>query len=269
MSEERPSSDSPSSDRHGERDSQLSAMFDGELSAAECELLARRLARDEALRNQWSRYALIGAAVRAERGVKLDDRVARRVQAAVFQEASYGDAAAADVRDGARSGNVPPVQQGARVSAYERWLRYSRPVVGAGIAASVAAMSIFWLRTQGPAEDTILASAAAPDTQIVLTPESEATVAQNPAPVAAVRAEETFASTPEPSTQTSIAPPARLANYVVAHSEYSGPLSRRLALSGLVAGEAAADSEPVAAKPATAEQNPAAAGQKKVASDAP
>ena len=33
-----------------ELDSQLSAMFDGELPAAECELLARRLARDEQLR---------------------------------------------------------------------------------------------------------------------------------------------------------------------------------------------------------------------------
>ena len=64
MNEER-----PSSERHGERDSQLSAMFDGELTAAECELLARRLVRDEALRGQWSRYALIGAALRAERGV--------------------------------------------------------------------------------------------------------------------------------------------------------------------------------------------------------
>ena len=31
-------------------DSQLSAMFDDELPAAECELLARRLSRDEALR---------------------------------------------------------------------------------------------------------------------------------------------------------------------------------------------------------------------------
>ena len=41
--------------------------------------------------------------------------------------------------------------------------------------------------------------------------------------------------TPQPSNQTNIAPPARLANYVVAHSEYSGPLSRRLALLGLVA----------------------------------
>ena len=44
---------------------------------------------------------------------------------------------------------------------------------------------------------------------------------------------------PQPSTQTSIAPPARLANYVVAHSEYSGPLSRRLALLGLVATDPA------------------------------
>ena len=49
-----------------ERASQLSAMFDGELPPAECELLARRLSRDEALRRQWGSYALIGAAVRGE-----------------------------------------------------------------------------------------------------------------------------------------------------------------------------------------------------------
>ena len=46
-------------------------MFDGELPGAECELLARRLTRDEALRAQWSRYSMIGAALRAERGVAL------------------------------------------------------------------------------------------------------------------------------------------------------------------------------------------------------
>ena len=65
-----------------QRDSQLSAMFDGELPGAECELLARRLTRDEALRAQWSRYSMIGAALRAERGVALHDRVAWRVQSA-------------------------------------------------------------------------------------------------------------------------------------------------------------------------------------------
>ena len=61
--------DERANDRQGERDSQLSAMFDGELPGAECELLARRLTRDDALRAQWSRYSMIGAAVRAERGV--------------------------------------------------------------------------------------------------------------------------------------------------------------------------------------------------------
>ena len=71
--------------------SQLSAMFDGELPGAECELLARRLTRDEALRAQWSRFSMIGAALRAERGVALHDRVAWRVQSTVAQEATYGD----------------------------------------------------------------------------------------------------------------------------------------------------------------------------------
>ena len=44
-----------------ELESQLSAMFDDELPAAECELLARRLSRDEQLRERWGRYAVIGA----------------------------------------------------------------------------------------------------------------------------------------------------------------------------------------------------------------
>ena len=96
-------------DRQNERDSQLSAMFDGELSAAECELLARRLTRDDALRAQWSRYSMIGAALRAERGVKLHDRIAVRVQAQITQEASYGDSTTGDSAITARtpSNRVP------------------------------------------------------------------------------------------------------------------------------------------------------------------
>ena len=63
--------------------------------------------------------------------------------------------------------------------------------------------------------------------------------------------------TPAPSSSASIAPPARLANYVVAHSEYSAPLSRRMALLGLVA------TDPESVTPV--EPNDAAAG----AADAP
>ena len=57
-------------------------MFDGELPAAECELLSRRLARDEQLRATWSRYAVIGAVLRAEPLAQVRPDFARRVSAA-------------------------------------------------------------------------------------------------------------------------------------------------------------------------------------------
>jgi len=230
-------------ERQNERDSQLSAMFDGELSGAECELLARRLTRDETLRGQWSRYALIGAAVRAERGVRLDDRVARRVQSAVAQEPVYGDSAAADVA-AARSGTSSSNASQARVDAYERWLRFARPLAGAGIAAGVAAVSILWLRTQ-EADPALLASAPVTES-IVLEPEpASTTLALNtaqPDPEPISNGEPERYSTPAPSSQTSIAPPAHFANYVVAHSEYSGPLTRRMALLGIVGADSQAES---------------------------
>jgi len=229
--------DERQNESHLERDSQLSAMFDGELPGAECELLARRLTRDEALRAQWSRFSMIGAALRNERGVALHDRIAWRVSSMVAQEVTYGDgtvdSAAATSTNTAVAGPAS-----ARVSASARWARFTRPVAGIGIAAGVAAMSIMWLRADvGP--DPMLASNAAPETSVVLTPEATgSTVALNDtAPVtrAPSNGEPDFYVTPAPSSSASIAPPARLANYVVAHSEYSGPLSRRMALLGLVA----------------------------------
>jgi sigma-E factor negative regulatory protein RseA len=237
--------------RHNERDSQLSAMFDGELSAAECELLARRLAKDEALRGQWSRYSLIGAALRAERGVKLHDRVAVRVQAQISQELSYGDSTAGDSAAMARPGLA---SASTHVGITERWMRFARPVFGAGIAAGVAAASILWLRTQESPE--ILAANAIPQS-VTLAPEVTGTVAVNNAPVAVAErvvsnGEPERYTTPVPSSSTSIAPPARLANYVVAHSEYSSPLTRRMALLGLVASDGpsvpAEDAAPAAAQ---------------------
>src|SRR5688572_1240292 len=221
-----------------ERDSQLSAMFDGELTAAECELLARRLTRDEALRGQWSRYALIGAALRAERGVRLDDRVAMRVQSALSQEPAYADSTSPD----AAPANVSPAgiaQSAAPSTSSERWMRFVRPLAGAGIAAGVAAVSIMWMRTQEP-DNTLLASAPA-NVSIVLEPEPQnAALALNtvlPEPEPISNGEPERYSTPAPSSQPGIAPPARFANYVVAHSEYSGPLTRRMALLGIVGAE--------------------------------
>ncbi len=246
MSSERPS------DQQGERDSQLSAMFDGELSAAECELIARRLTRDEVLRAQWSRYSLIGAALRAERGVKLDDRVARRVMTEIAQEVTYGETAVQ---------TAAPVAASRAVPMADRWMRLARPVIGAGIAASVAAASILFLRTQGESE-TLVAANPVPAT-VTLAPETVGTtVALNAPPAAAKQTVRTTGepdrySTPAPSSQTSIAPPARLANYVVAHSEYSSPLSRRMALLGLVASDSAGDTPAQDTAPAATGTNDA------------
>jgi negative regulator of sigma E activity len=234
-------------ERHNERDSQLSAMFDGELPGAECELLARRLTRDELLRAQWSRFAMIGAALRAERGVALHDRVAWRVQSLVAQELSYGDGTNGDgaVDVAVTSTRTPALvpADGSRVSTAARWLRFARPVAGASIAAGVAAMSIFWLQTQDPVDsgaDQMLAANPLPES-IVLTPDTIGTqvVLDTAAETRASNGEPDRYVTPAPSSSASIAPPARLANYVVAHSEYSGPLSRRMALLGLVATDPA------------------------------
>jgi negative regulator of sigma E activity len=233
-------------ERH-ERDSQLSAMFDGELPGAECELLARRLTRDEALRAQWSRYSIIGAALRGERGVALHDRVAWRVQSVIAQETTYGEGAADQTARTAVAVNSKSA--GAR-----HWRRLAWPTAGASIAAGVAAVSIFWLRGMQAPVEVLQADTASPQPQtIVLAPEtSGTTVAMNsatsatPAERPPSNGEPERYSTPAPSTSTSIVPPARLANYVVAHSEYSGPLSRRMALLGIMgaeAGEGAAAAE--------------------------
>jgi len=232
-----------------ERDSQLSAMFDGELPGAECELLARRLTRDEALRAQWSRFSMIGAALRSERGVALHDRVAWRVQSQVAQDPTYGDG----TFDTAATSTHTAVVASSSVKATARWARFARPLAGASIAAGVAAMSIMWLRTDVDT-NPMLASNPVPESstseRIGLAPETTGTtVALNEVPVAEPvlsNGEPDLYVTPVPSSSASIAPPARLANYVVAHSEYSSPLSRRMALLGLVATdpEGTAPAEP-------------------------
>jgi sigma-E factor negative regulatory protein RseA len=109
-----------------ELDSQLSAMFDNELAAAECELLARRLSRDEELKARWGRYAVIGATIRAEGGPRLSAKVARRVSAVISAEPAV------------LSQPVP-----------QRFVsRLWVPLGGVAVAASVAAAAILWVRFQ-------------------------------------------------------------------------------------------------------------------------
>lgn len=193
-----------------ELDSQLSAMFDNELPAPQCELLARRLARDEALKARWGRYAAIGAVVRTERGLRLDGHLAGRVSTVIASEPALlaGSAARA----------TGPLTRPLR--------RWSQPVAGAAVAAGVAAFAIFMLR------------AASPDTPLV------AQAGPPPAPLAAPAASadtqpDSFLVPPAVES-SSFAPPVELADFVVAHSEFSMPLLRSSALSALVAAESSA-----------------------------
>jgi negative regulator of sigma E activity len=214
-----------------ERDSQLSAMFDNELPASECELLARRLARDEQLRTRWGHYAAIGACIRGEPGVRLQTPLASKVSAAIKQESTALEAPAMDVRK--RGWSNPWVTS----------------LAGLGSAAAVATLAILWMRAQGPAviAQTGKAHPAAVTVPEVQTPRiavpQPAVVAQlTPQPAAHVR------QTHEPDSYVTpaavpqapmLVPPTELANYIVAHSAYSGPLMRRNALSTLVSGDSA------------------------------
>jgi sigma-E factor negative regulatory protein RseA len=198
-----------------ELDSQLSAMFDDELPEAECQLLARRLSRDDALKGRWRRYAVIGAAVRTERSVRMDVRLetnlASRVSAAISAEPTLEGGAVAEGKT-------------RRAGSFRWW----QPVAGGAIAAGVAAMSVLWVRSQSPVGN-------------------EALVAQNPAPTSVVSQDNTVGSASEayvvpPNFETrsvvnGVVPPAELANYMVAHSDFSTPVSRRFPLSALMGSD--------------------------------
>lgn len=192
-----------------ELDSQLSAMFDDELPTSECELLARRLSRDELLKARWGRYAVVGAVIRAERGVRLNAPLAGRVNAVIRAEPSLGAAA---------------VPQQRRRAGMGWW----QPVAGAGLAAGVAALSVLWLRAQSPLPGAGLTAARTPAAAAL--------------PVAKVA--DSYVVPPTLSVRPMVVPSTELANYVVAHSVVSSPVARRNLLSSFITSEPAAAEEP-------------------------
>ena len=211
-----------------ELDSQLSAMFDDELAPEQCELLARRLSRDEQLKSRWGRYAVIGAAIRSERGVSLNPPLAGRVSAVILTEPALSGSAAA---------------QGVRRAA----LRWWQPVAGAAMAAGVAAVSVLWLRAQGPLSGATLsaqrtAQTTAPATADAIAPGQGLSYVVPRAPAA----------------RAVLVPSTTLANYVVAHSMVSSPVARRNLLSAFMtseSGNAASESITAAEEPHDVQAN--------------
>jgi negative regulator of sigma E activity len=195
-----------------ELDSQLSAMFDNELPAAECELLARRLSRDEDLRGRWGRYAAIGATIRAEGGVRLNSGLALRVSTAISSEPAVV---------------AEPVRAPRRKIA-----SWWTPVAGVAMAASVAAAAILFLRFESPAQSGQLAEQTAPATS------GHTLVGQigDTSQLSSASAPDSYV-VPKTLPRRSIVPSTQLANYVVAHSEFSSPVNRRNLLSAFMASE--------------------------------
>jgi sigma-E factor negative regulatory protein RseA len=207
-----------------ELDSQLSAMFDDELPAAECELLARRLSRDEQLKARWGRYAVIGATIRAERGVRLNAGLAGRVSAAISSEAPLA---------------AEPAPQ-----PKKRWdIGWWQPLAGIAAAAGVAAVSIIWMRAQVlpdalPAvAQTVVPAIATVNRTVDRTGSTPVAATVASATTRGNTSESDSYVVPKNSPRRLVVPSTELANYVVAHSEFSSPVTRRNLLSSFMASE--------------------------------
>jgi len=95
---------------------QISAFVDGELPQNEAELLLRRLCQDVELRNQAGEYLAMGRAMRGERAIAGMSMLRERVSAAIDDKELLEEFADAE-------GGAP---------------RFTRPLVGVAIAATVA-----------------------------------------------------------------------------------------------------------------------------------
>jgi len=102
---------------------QISAFVDGELPENENELLLRRLSQDAALRQQVAQYLAIGRLIRRDHEVPGMSELRDRIAAALGEE---------------------PAQHHAEKEVPAS--RFTRPAVGAAIAATVAVMAILGIR---------------------------------------------------------------------------------------------------------------------------
>jgi negative regulator of sigma E activity len=196
--------------------SQLSALFDNELSPDQAELVIRRALKDPAMRTSWGRYALIGACVRGEPlagRLRPESDVAARVRIKLAVESSRATGQGA-TREGMRP------RTGTALLA--------RGAMGMAIAASVAAVSLLLFRTQAPQTGTMIAQStaqqAAPQPGV---PTSAATQAAPPSPalVAATSAPPSY-TTPVDDSPVGQRLDGRMVNYVVAHSEVAASAVR-------------------------------------------
>jgi sigma-E factor negative regulatory protein RseA len=171
---------------------QISAFIDNELSADESALLVRRFERDTEARARAMRYTLIGASLRGELLEPHPSVLRQRVAAAL-------------------SGVAPNAPK-----ARERWTeRWARPLLGVGIAATVAFVAIGALRSL-----------------------NEAAIAPGVTPVATtpLQTRDSYV-VPTDTDDQRVGAPIRLTNYLMHHGEYASRLTRTSVNSNVVGAE--------------------------------
>ena len=138
---------------------QISAFLDEELPDEECQLLVRRLTRDDELRATFARYSLAGAIMRREPGIRPQPEFVSRVSDAI-------------------AGEEPHELSPAGTAISRKWLR---PVAGGAIAATVAVLALISLRPTPvgeqafvdagePLEDAVIVTGPAEGARPVVSP---------------------------------------------------------------------------------------------------
>src|SRR5258708_5155226 len=189
---------------------QVSAFLDGELPNTETELLLKRLTRDGELRESFGRYALIGEALRGGGSPILTRGFASRINHAIDGEPAQAAAQAQQAR-------AP---------------RWWRPLAGVAVAAGVATVAIVALQQRAIAPGVKGASPVTAQNVVAstVTAPNQLPVQGGGGPREALSYTVPAAS---PEAPTAIAP-ARLTNYVFAHSKYSSGLGQRGVLADLL-----------------------------------
>jgi sigma-E factor negative regulatory protein RseA len=187
---------------------QVSAFLDGELPNSETELLLKRLTRDAELRDSFGRYALIGEAVRGTSRGLITRGFSGRVNLAI-------------------DGELIPASEHVSQTRGPRWWR---PFAGAAVAAGVAAIAVVALQQRAVAPT--LRSGVPLSAQIATPAQSALVAASGTLPVAREAISYTVPA-PSPAAPAAIAP-ARLTNYVFAHSRYSSGLAQRGVMADLL-----------------------------------
>ncbi len=185
---------------------QVSAFLDGELPNSETELLLKRLTRDGELRESFGRYALIGEALRGA-GPILAKGFAAGVNFAIDGEPLPAGAA-------------PPAR------APQWW----RPFAGAAVAAGVAVVAVVALQQRAVAPTLRPGSPLAAQNA----PRQTVLPASGIAPAQPLREAISYTVPASSAGAPAVMPPARLTNYVFAHSRYSSGLDQRGVLADML-----------------------------------